>query len=144
MSYTNLNYHIVFSTKNHISFLDDAQMTRLFEHMGGIIHQTKAKLLLVGGTTDHVHIAVRLHPVQSLVEFVRTIKSNSSKWVHETFSKEFTWQEGYSAFSVSQSIVSRVIEYIRRQKEHHRKLTFKEELRTFLEKHNIEFDEKYL
>ena len=119
MSYTNLNYHIVFSTKNHKPFLDDSQTERLFEYIGGITRNTKATLLLAGGTTDHVHIAVRLHPELSITEFVRTIKTNSSRWVHETFSREFSWQEGYSAFSVSQSIIEKVIEYIRGQQEHH-------------------------
>ncbi|MHC4950839.1 MAG: IS200/IS605 family transposase [Planctomycetota bacterium] len=144
MSYTNLNYHIVFSTKNHGSYLDNSQMNRLFEYIGGITNNLKATLLLVGGTTDHVHIAVRLHPELSITEFIRTVKTNSSKWVHDTFSAEFTWQEGYSAFSVSQSIIGKVIEYIQGQKEHHKKLTFKEELKSFLEKHNIEYNEKYL
>lgn len=144
MSYTNLNYHIVFSIKNHKLFLDDAETVRLFKYLGGIVHNMKATLLSVGGTTDHIHLAVRLHPEISMTEFVRTIKTNSSKWVHETFSREFAWQEGYSAFSVSQSIIGKVIEYIRGQKEHHRKLTFKEELQSFLKKHNIEYDERYM
>lgn len=144
MSYTNLNYHVVFSTKNHTPFLDDSEMIRLFEYMGGITKNMKATLLLAGGTTDHVHIAVRLHPEISIIEYVRTIKSNSSKWVHDTIAKDFAWQEGYSAFSVSQSIIGKVIEYIRGQKEHHKKMTFKEELKSFLEKHKIEYNEKYL
>ena len=144
MSYTNLNYHIVFSTKNHVSFLDESEMTRLFEYLGGIINRSKAKLLLVGGTSDHIHIAVRLHPELSIVEFVRTVKTNSSKWVHDTLTPQFEWQEGYSAFSVSLSIVGKVIGYIQRQKEHHKKLTFKQELQSFLKKHNIEFDKRYL
>lgn len=144
MSYTNLNYHIVFSTKNHKPFLDDSEMTRLFEYMGGITTNLKATLLLIGGTTDHVHIAVRLHPELSITEFVRTIKTNSSKWARDSFSIKFTWQEGYSAFSVSQSIIGKVIEYIRGQKQHHKRMTFKEELKSFLEKHNIEYKEEYL
>jgi putative transposase len=119
-------------------------MNRLFEYIGGIIKNTKATLLLVGGTRDHVHIAVRLHPELSIAEFVRTVKTNASKWVHDTLSEHFSWQEGYSAFSVSQSIVGKVIEYIRGQKEHHRKLSFKEELESFLKKHHIEYDDKYL
>jgi REP element-mobilizing transposase RayT len=119
-------------------------MSRLFEYIGGITKNLKATLLLVGGTTDHVHIAVRLHPELSITEFVRTIKTNSSKWVHETFLESFAWQEGYSAFSVSHSIVGKVIEYIRGQKEHHRRMTFKEELQSFLERHKIEYEERYL
>ncbi len=144
MSYTSLNVHIIFSTKNHKPFLDEPETNRLFEYIGGVIKNTKATLLSVGGTRDHVHVAVRLHPELSLVDFVRTIKTNSSKWVHETLSQRFEWQEGYSAFSVSQSIVGKVIDYIRGQKEHHRKLSFKEELQNFLKKHKIDYDEKYL
>jgi putative transposase len=132
VSYTNLNYHSVFSTKNHTPFLNEAEMNQLFEYIGGIINNMKATLLWVGGTEDHVHIAVRLHPELSIVEFIRTVKTNASKWVHDTLSENFSWQEGYSA--VSQSIVGKVIEYIRGQKEHHRKLLFKEELESFLKK----------
>ena len=146
MSYTNLYYHIVFSTKNHIPFLDELEMTRLFEYIGGIINNMKATLLLVGGTSDHVHIAVRLHPEISIVGFVRDVKTNSSKWVHEALSRnsDFSWQDGYSAFSVSHSIVGKVVDYIRGQKVHHKKLTFKEELKALLEKHDISYDERYL
>lgn len=144
MSYTNLNYHIVFSTKEHRPFLDDSETERLLEYIGGITGNMKATLLLAGGTSDHIHLAVRLHPELSIIEFVRTIKTNSSKWVHETFSNTFSWQEGYSAFSVSQSIIGKVIDYIRNQKEHHKTLTFKDELMAMLKKHDIEYDEKYL
>jgi REP element-mobilizing transposase RayT len=144
MSYTNLNYHIIFSTKEHRPFLDDATMERLFEYIGGIIGNMKATLLLASGTRDHVHLAVRLHPELSMIEFVRTVKTNSSKWIHDTFAEDFGWQEGYSAFSVSQSILGKVIDYIRTQKEHHKTLTFKEELMVLLEKHNIQYDDKYL
>ena len=146
MSFTNLNYHIVFSTKNHRPYLDESEMIRLFEYIGGIVKNLKATLLLVGGVPDHVHLAARLHLELSIVEFVKTVKTNSSRWVHETFpdQREFAWQEGYSAFSVSHSIVGKVLDYIRGQKEHQRKLSFKEELKLLLEKHNIDFDERYL
>lgn len=144
MSYTNLNFHIVFSTKDHRAFLDEEQMSRLFEYMGGIARHMKAKQLLVGGTPDHVHIAVRLHPELAIAEFVRILKTNTSKWVREQVSEAFTWQDGYSAFSVSQSVMGKVIEYIQGQKEHHQKLTFKEELEAMLKKHNIDYDAKYL
>lgn len=146
MSFTNLNYHIVFSTKNHRPYLDESEMIRLFEYIGGIVKNMKATLLLVGGVSDHVHLAARLHPELSVVEFVRTVKGNASRWVHETFpeQRDFAWQEGYSAFSVSHSIVGKVIDYIRGQKEHHKKLTFPDELKMLLERHNIEFDERYL
>lgn len=121
-------------------------MTRLFEYIGGIVHNMKATLLLVGGTQDHIHLAVRLHPEVSVVEFVRAIKTNASKWVHETLlgQSDFQWQEGYSAFSVSHSIVDKVVDYIQRQKEHHQKLSFKEELKSLLDKHSIKYDERYI
>ncbi len=146
MSFTNLNYHIVFSTKNHRPYLDESEMKRLFEYIGGIVNNMKATVLLVGGVSDHVHLAVRLHPELSIVEFVRTVKANASRWVHDTFTEQgdFAWQEGYSAFSVSQSVVGKVIEYIRGQREHHSKLTFKEELIVLLEKNQIPYDERYL
>jgi len=146
MSYTNLYYHIVFSTKNHRPFLDEPELTRLFEYLGGMVNNMKATLLLVGGTSDHVHIAARLHPETSVVQFVRDVKTNSSKWVHEALAgnSDFAWQDGYSAFSVSHSIVGKVVEYIRGQKEHHKKLTFKEELKSLLEKHGISYDERFL
>ena len=121
-------------------------MKRLFEYIGGIVNNMKATVLLVGGVSDHVHLAVRLHPELSIVEFVRTVKANASRWVHDTFAEQgdFAWQEGYSAFSVSQSVVGKVIEYIRGQREHHIKLTFKEELIVLLEKNQIPYDERYL
>lgn len=119
-------------------------MERLLGYIGGIVRNMKATLLAAGGTSDHIHLAVRVHPELSILEFVRNTKTNSSKWVHEMFSAEFAWQEGYSAFSVSQSVVEKVIEYIRTQKEHHKALTFKEELEALLEKHKVEYDSKYL
>jgi REP element-mobilizing transposase RayT len=144
MSYTNLNFHVVFSTKEHRAFLNEEQMGRLIEYMDGIVRNLKATLLLAGGTPDHVHIAVRLHPELAIAEFVRKLKTNTSKWVREQMSEVFTWQEGYSAFSVSQSVIGKVIEYIQGQKEHHQKLTFQEELEMMLKKHNVDYDARYL
>lgn len=144
VSYTNLNYHIIFSTKNHKPYLNDSEMKRVFEYIGGITRNQKATLLSAGGTSNHVHIAVRLHPQLSIAEYTRVLKTNCSKWIHETLTKDFAWQEGYSAFSVSQSVVGKVIDYIRGQKEHHKRLSFKEELQSFLKRHNIDFNEQYL
>ena len=94
----------------------------------------------------HIHIAAILKPAEALSDVVRTIKSRSSGWIHDTWRErtDFGWQDGYSAFSVSKSIVPQVIEYIRSQEEHHRRKTFREELIEFLEKHEIEYDERYL
>lgn len=146
MSYTSLHYHIVFSTKERRPYLDPDGDERLNAYFGGIIRNLKAKLHIVNNTADHVHLAVGLHPSVSIASFVGTIKTNSSKWIHETFDalQTFSWQEGYSAFSVSYSAINKVIEYTRNQQEHHKKLSFEEELVRLLEKHQIEYDPKYV
>ena len=146
MSYTSLHYHIVFSTKERRPFLDPNGDERLKAYFGGMIRNMKAKLHVVNHTADHVHLAVGLHPSVSVSSFIGTIKTNSSKWIHETFEslQTFSWQEGYSAFSVSYSGIDKVIQYIANQQEHHKKLSFEEELTRLLEKHHIEYDPKYV
>ena len=146
MSYTNLNYHIVFSTKGRRPFLDEKILERLSHYIAGIVKNNKAKLYAINGPTDHIHLAVSLAPDICLSDFMRILKSNSSRWIHETFPelKTFSWQDGYSAFTVSFSGMDRVIGYINNQQEHHGKLSFDEELIILLKKHNIEFDVKYI
>jgi putative transposase len=146
MSYTSLTYHIVFSTRKRNSFLDNEKMQRLSEYVAGIIRNLKCHLYVANGTADHIHLAVSLRPQISLADFMRTVKASSSRWIHETFPKinNFSWQDGYSAFTVSHSVLSRVIEYIKGQQEHHKRMTFEQELVGFLKKHKIVFDEKYI
>jgi putative transposase len=95
---------------------------------------------------DHVHLFASLPSTISLADFVNAVKSNSSRWIHDSFSRlrRLAWQEGYGAFSVSKSEQQRVMRYIGNQEKHHRKRTFKEELITLLDKHEIEYDERYL
>ena len=145
MSYTNLNYHIVFSTKNRKPFLDEKITQRLYQYIAGIIKNTKAKLFIVNGQTDHIHLAVSLASDMCVSDFMRTLKTNSSRWIHEVFPelKFFAWQEGYSAFTVSYSGIEKVIEYIDNQQEHHKKMSFDEELIVLLKKHNIEYNVKW-
>jgi REP element-mobilizing transposase RayT len=104
----------------------------------------KAKLYILNGVCDHFHMLVSLHPELSVSEFVRVIKTNSSRWFRDTFDNHFGWQDGYSVFSVSYSGVQSVTEYIKNQGEHHRTRTFKEELELFFKKHNIHYDERYI
>jgi len=146
MSYTSLHYHIVFSTKGRRPFFRSADNESLNAYFGGIIRNTKGKLHTVNSTTDHVHLAVGLHPDTSLSTFVRVIKTNSSKWIHDTFKsfEAFSWQEGYSAFSVSYSGMNKVMQYTQTQQEHHKKLSFEEELLLLLQKHHIDYDPKYV
>ena len=146
MSYTSLHYHIVFSTKDRRPYFREGDNERLNAYFGGMIRNMKAKLHIVNSTADHIHLAAGLHPDTSLSSFIRTIKTNSSKWIHDTFESldKFSWQEGYSAFSVSYSGIDKVIQYIATQQEHHKKLSFEEELTLRLQKHNIEYDPRYV
>ena len=97
----------------------------------------------IGGIEDHIHMLIELPPTIAVAEAVRTIKSNSSKWVNE-LGRSFAWQKGYGAFSVSASNIAAVERYIRNQEQHHRKMTFEDEFIGFLKKHGIEFDLKYV
>ncbi|MFA6135365.1 MAG: IS200/IS605 family transposase [Phycisphaerae bacterium] len=146
MSYTSHFYHIVFSTKDRRPFLDEACLPRIIDYLGGIIRNLKGQMLAGNGVPDHIHLAVIVHPTIAVSEFINKLKSNSSGWIHETFAelKAFGWQDGYSSFTVSRSILPKVIEYIRGQQAHHKTKTFEEELLALLKKHGIAYDERYV
>jgi REP element-mobilizing transposase RayT len=137
---------MVFSTKNRELFMDEDIQPRIHRYIGGIARKHGAVVEAVGGTEDHVHLLFRLDADTSVAEIARLVKSNSSKWIHETFPRKtaFAWQTGYGAFSVSASRSATVKRYIERQKEHHRKVSFKEEFLDFLKKHGVEYDERFL
>lgn len=145
-TYVQLLYHIVFSTKNHQPTIDPKIETRLIKYIGGIVRENRGKLLAANTVPDHIHLYLSMRTEPSIAAMLRLIKTNSSKWIHETFPnmKEFRWQRGYGAFSVSKSVEPRVIQYIKNQKEHHRKKTFQEEFIQFLEQYDIEYDERYI
>jgi REP element-mobilizing transposase RayT len=142
-SYTNLLYHLVFSTKMRYPWLETWLTPQLFEYMGGVIRSEGGILLAINSMLDHIHILAKLRQDRAISEVVRALKANSSGWVHRTFPayESFAWQTGYGAFTVSHSQVKRVREYIRDQETHHANLTFQEEFRSCLRKHGIEFDE---
>ena len=146
MSYTNLKYHIVFSTKQRARFLSSDIKPRLVKYIGGIIRNLKSVLIEADGPEDHLHVVAGVHPQVAVSDFVRDVKANSTRWARQTFEnlKDFAWQDEYSAFTVSQSQLSAVVEYVRKQVEHHKTLTFDEELRALLRKHEIDFDDRYL
>lgn len=145
-TYTQLLNHIVFSTKERRPWLTPEVRARLYPYLGGIVRQLNGVALLINGVADHVHISASLPPTAAPSEFVGKMKANSSKWIHETFPAErsFAWQLGYSAFSVSMSQKQGVFDYIAGQEEHHRKISFQEELLAFLRRHEIDFDERYV
>ncbi len=143
---TNLLTHIVFSTKDRIPMIGAELAEDLWPYMGGIVRNIKGEAVVVGGMPDHVHLLVELPPVVSISEAVRTIKSNSSRWVREGrgMRSKFAWQAGYAAFSVSRSNRETVGKYIRAQEEHHRRIGFKEEFLALLKRHGVDCDERYV
>jgi putative transposase len=145
-TFTNLVVHIIYSTKDRHPHIDTDLRPRLFAYLGGVIRDIGGSPLIVNGTDDHTHQLISLPAARAVAEVVRLVKANSSKWVHETFpaKRGFAWQSGYGAFSVSQSNVDAVRQYIAEQEEHHRTVTFQEEYLAFLRRHGISFDERYV
>jgi putative transposase len=145
-TFANLIYHIVFSTKNRIPSIGPEIREPLYQYMGGILRGEGGILLEIGGMPDHVHILAKMKPSMAPAEIVKKVKGGSSKWLNERpdRSGRFEWQAGYAAFSVSASLVETVRRYIRRQEEHHREISFRDELITLLERNGIPYDERYL
>ncbi|MDB5391748.1 MAG: transposase [Planctomycetaceae bacterium] len=144
-TYTSLAYHIVFSTKHRENTLTDSIRQATWNYISGIITNKNGQLLEIGGVEDHVHLLTSCSPRIALADFVRDIKANSSRWLHdEKDVPNFQWQTGYGAFTVSHSQVDVVRKYLQNQAQHHRRQSFEEEYREFLQRHEIAFDEKYL
>ena len=138
--------HIIFSTTERRPFINENIEPELFAYMGDTLKLCGGVPFLINGTADHVHILLKSQAAVSFSNLMQKVKGNSSKWLGDQawYRGAFSWQRGYSAFSVSQSMAERVDAYIRRQEEHHRKVTFKEELIELLEKHCVTYDERYL
>jgi len=145
-SYHNLLTHAVFSTKDRLPTIHSDFKSDLYAYMGGIVRELKGSALLINGMPDHVHMLLRVPANLSTSDCMLKVKTNSSRWIHEKFPqhKRFSWQHGFAAFSVSESAKPQVLQYIREQEHHHRKVTFQEELRMFLVKNNVIFDEQYI
>jgi REP element-mobilizing transposase RayT len=141
-SFASLYYHLIFSTRNRLPLMPDAMRPRLYEYIGGIVRAEHGSLIAAGGTANHIHLLAALSKEQSIAGALRIIKTNSSRWVHDTFPemKAFGWQTGYGAFTVGHSGLANVQRYIERQEEHHRKQTFEEEFIEFLERYQIPYD----
>jgi putative transposase len=143
--YTQIYYHIVFSTKERASVLAQAYREDLFRYIWGIIRETKSRLYRINGTSDHVHLLTSLHPTVSLSDFVKQVKGKSSYWIKKNiiFPDFSNWQDGYGAFTHSSHDKDRLIEYIKSQEEHHRSVSFEDELRDLLTEAGVKFDEEY-
>lgn len=145
-SYKSVIIHYIFSTKKREKIITKEIQDRLWKYMGGIAKNNNMKALAIGGVEDHVHLLISLPSTLSIAKAIQLIKGGSSSWVSNTFPKynNFKWQAGYGAFSISISHINDTNKYINTQKEHHRKSNFKEEYISFLKKHEIEYDEKYI
>jgi len=145
-TYTQLYYHAVFSTKYRKPSITPHLEERLYPYLNGIARGIGCTLIIGNGIEDHVHLLLRAPARLSVSSILKSLKGDSSRWVHETFAslKNFEWQVGYGAFSVSTSGVGNVKRYISNQKPHHGRKTFKQEFVGLLEKHGVEYDERYL
>jgi len=145
-SYTNLLYHVIFSTKDRRPLITPDYEVRLYDYIGGTLRRTGGISLQLNGTEDHVHLLARLRPDRALSDVVRDLKANASGWLHDVFPtlEDFCWQRGYGAFTVSASHVERVCKYIARQKEHHRRISFRDEFIQFLTANGIDYNERFI
>jgi putative transposase len=145
-TYTQILYHIVFSTKNRERTLSGDRRTELYKYIWGVVQNKDSHLYRINGVEDHIHIFSSLHPSLALSDFVKDIKVSSSSWIknHHVFPQFTHWQEGYGAFTLSIKEKDTLIEYIKDQEEHHRQVQFQEELKKLLAEAGIEFDERYL
>ena len=141
-TFTNNLYHIIFSVKGRRGFIHSQWEDNLHSYICGIVRSEGCKVITIGGDKDHIHLLARVKPSVAISDMLRLIKTNSSKWVKETYTPiyGFQWQQGYSCFSVSESVSDKVSEYIKNQKAHHKTISFKEELVGFFDKNGINYD----
>jgi REP-associated tyrosine transposase len=138
--------HLVFSTKDRERVLNDAIRPDLHAYVGGVLHGLGCAPIEINSEPEHAHLLFLMSRTHSMAQIVEDLKTSSNKWLQsrDTRFDRFAWQRGYAAFSVSQSNTDDVRAYIRNQREHHKKITFQDELRTFLKRHDVEFDERYV
>jgi putative transposase len=145
-SLTQLYVHLVFSTKYREHIIAPDIQTELYKYMGGILNRIECTPIQIGGATDHIQVLCSLSKKITTIKLLEEIKKSSSKWIKtkgEAFSK-FYWQDGYGAFTIGYTQIQAVIQYIKKQKEHHSKITFQDEYRSFLNKYQIPYDERYV
>ena len=138
--------HIIFHIKTTSSAIEKSHWERLHSYIGELINSTGCQTIQIGGTEDHVHAVCLLSRNENVSHLLEEMKRNSSRWLKTLSPKyeKFAWQGGYAIFSVSESVIEKTIEYVKNQEEHHRKRTFQEEYKMFLQLYHIEFEEKYL
>ncbi|WP_395746208.1 IS200/IS605 family transposase [Prosthecobacter sp.] len=145
-SLANLYIHLIFSTKERIPCISPSVRPDLHAYMATVLANLHSPAVLINSVADHVHLLFNMGRTVTLAQVVEDVKKSSSKWIktQDATQAGFAWQAGYGAFSVSESNVPKVANYIRNQEEHHRVKTFQEEYREFLARHKMPFDERYV
>ena len=145
-SLSKLYIHLIFHIKNNSVTIRNEDKKELFAYMGAIIKDNDSIPILINGTNDHIHILCVMSKNIALAKLIEEIKRHSSRWIKtvDQHYKQFAWQGGYAGFSVSQSLHDKTRHYIEIQEEHHKKMTFKEELFAFLKEYGIDYNEQYL
>jgi len=145
-TFSQIYLQFVFAVKYRQNLIPKENKEELHKYITGLVQHRKAKMLAVHCMPDYIHLFVGFKPVISIADFVKEIKVESNEFINgkKWTDAKFAWQEGYGVFSYSQSHIDAVVKYVLNQEQHHKKRTFKEEYHDFLEKFNIEYDEKYL
>lgn len=141
---TRILIHLVFSTKNRADLILPSFESDLYAYVGGICRNKHCPLLAINGTANHVHLLVVLGKVATIADLLMHVKKDSSKWMKTRGVAEFTWQEGYGAFSIGESGRENVVGYIRDQKTHHLTRSFEDEFIELLRRYNVGYDPKYI
>ena len=138
--------HVIFSTKDRRPLLGEVVRADLYAYLATVVRGTTCDCLRVGGVADHVHLAIRVHPDRNVSKIVSEMKTSSSRWLKTQglALERFAWQRGYGAFSVSPADAGALLRYIDAQEAHHRRRSFQDEMRAFLEKYHVAFDERYV
>ena len=144
-TYTQIYVHYVFATQKRLRLIHDNAQNELYNYSAGLTKELKCFLQCIGGMEDHIHLLVGLHPTLSVSDFAQRFKANTSRFINEKgwVIGKFNWQNGFGAFSVSQSGLEQVRDYIAKQKEHHCKMRFKDEFEALLGKYMVKYDEKF-
>lgn len=143
-SLSNILIHVIWSTKERRPLIAESVRADLHAYMAGILKNLESPALIINSVADHVHVLCQLSKNLPACKLVEEVKKSSSKWMKTQGVPLFSWQNGYGVFSVSQSNVTTVREYIEGQEEHHQKIDFKEEFRAFCKRHNVSLDEQYV
>jgi|SRR5690554_1791242 REP element-mobilizing transposase RayT len=145
MSYTRFLYHIIFRTKNSRKTIVEQYEKELYAYIMGIVINKKSKLYRIGGTSNHIHLLVDIHPTYSIANFMKELKEYSSKWLsaNRNFPDFQGWAVSYAGFTYNYNEKEIIVKYIMNQKEHHKTISFEEEYRQFLLENGIDIDERY-